>query len=188
MLSPAPPSCVCVHGVLRSSENPSSFVPPNAGREFFWIDVPALAAAAGLPASTPLVEVIRGAGDAVQPPATYPVVRWAAARRGARSEPPMHSAAGGDVAAAIHRDAGRPPQLRSHLADSGGSDGVLESPCCGWTRAGAEMSAHCQYSRRAFSRLTILCSARERCISGRTMRASKHVCIHTPNQKPTSAG
>lgn len=79
MLSPAPPSCVCVHGVLRSSENPSSFVPPNAGGEFFWIDVPALAAAAGLPASTPLVEVIRGAGDAVQPPATYPVVRWAVA-------------------------------------------------------------------------------------------------------------
>jgi surfeit locus 1 family protein len=47
-----------VEGIVRSSEQPSSFVPANdpASGQWFWIDVPALAAAAGLPPDTPLIE------------------------------------------------------------------------------------------------------------------------------------
>ena len=45
--------------MTRSSEKRSSFVPDNhpAKGEWFWVDVPALAAAADLPPETPLVEV-----------------------------------------------------------------------------------------------------------------------------------
>ena len=48
-----------MEGIIRSSEQPSSFVPPNnpAKGEWFWVDVAALAEAAGLPRDTPLVEV-----------------------------------------------------------------------------------------------------------------------------------
>lgn len=48
-----------VEGIVRGSEQPSRFVPANdvARGQWFWIDVPALAAAAGLPLDTPLVEV-----------------------------------------------------------------------------------------------------------------------------------
>ena len=47
-----------VEGIVRGSEQPSSFVPANdpASGQWFWIDVPALARAAGLPLDTPLVE------------------------------------------------------------------------------------------------------------------------------------
>ncbi len=47
-----------MEGIVRSSEQPSSFVPANdpASGQWFWIDVPALAAAAGLPPDTPLIE------------------------------------------------------------------------------------------------------------------------------------
>ena len=65
-------------GITRGSERPSSFVPPNTGNDWFWIDVPALAAAAGLPPSTPLVEVIappRSAGGAAAAGPSYPQVR-----------------------------------------------------------------------------------------------------------------
>jgi cytochrome oxidase assembly protein ShyY1 len=81
MRAPPPPSCVSVKGLLRASEKPSGFVPDNAGKEWFWIDVPALAAAAGLPPSTRLVEVINPstpAGGAAAPPqalTSYPSVR-----------------------------------------------------------------------------------------------------------------
>ena len=85
MRSPPPPSCVSVKGLLRSSEKPSGFVPPNSGVEWFWIDVPALAAAAGLPPSTRLVEVINPSPTASTPErpavaaqkasASYPSVR-----------------------------------------------------------------------------------------------------------------
>ena len=46
---------------MRGSEQPSSFVPANdpASGQWFWIDVPALARAAGLPLDTPLVEARR---------------------------------------------------------------------------------------------------------------------------------
>jgi len=76
--SPEAPSCVCFVGITRRSERPSSFVPPNTGDDWFWIDVPALAAAAGLPPSTPLVEVIappRSAGGAAATGPSYPQVR-----------------------------------------------------------------------------------------------------------------
>ena len=45
--------------MTRGSEKRSVFVPDNnaAKGEWFWVDVPALATAAGLPAETPLVEV-----------------------------------------------------------------------------------------------------------------------------------
>ncbi len=50
---------VSLEAVTRVSEDPSSFVPqnnPNTG-EWFWIDIPAMATALGLPMDTPLVEV-----------------------------------------------------------------------------------------------------------------------------------
>ena len=73
--SPPPPSCVSVKGLLRASEKPSAFVPPNSGAEWFWIDVPALAAAAHLPPSTRLVEVINPSPVAASPgcPAVTPL-------------------------------------------------------------------------------------------------------------------
>ncbi|KAF8058109.1 SURF1 [Scenedesmus sp. PABB004] len=57
-LQPAGP--VAVTGVVQGSEEPSSFVPPNspATGEFFWLDVPGIAEALGLPRSTPLVQVL----------------------------------------------------------------------------------------------------------------------------------
>ncbi|KAK9787505.1 hypothetical protein WJX73_010878 [Symbiochloris irregularis] len=64
-----PQGQVCVEGVIRSNDNPSMFVPANdsAQKQFFWIEVPALAAACGLPEDTPMIEVIdkgsKGAGD-----------------------------------------------------------------------------------------------------------------------------
>lgn len=50
---------VCIEGIVRASERPSMFVPANhpSEKEFFWIDVPALASACGLPEDTPLIEV-----------------------------------------------------------------------------------------------------------------------------------
>ena len=44
---------------LAESEDPSSFVPQNvpATGEWFWIDVPGMASALGLPPDTPLAEV-----------------------------------------------------------------------------------------------------------------------------------
>lgn len=58
----APSSGACaqveLEGIVRASEQPSSFVPANdpASGQWFWIDVPALASAAGLPPDTPLIE------------------------------------------------------------------------------------------------------------------------------------
>ena len=48
-----------VEGVFRADDRPSMFVPANdpATGQFFWIDVPALAKACGLPEDTPLIEV-----------------------------------------------------------------------------------------------------------------------------------
>ena len=45
--------------MTADSESPSSFVPDNVPTtgEWFWIDVPGMAAALGLPPDTPLVEV-----------------------------------------------------------------------------------------------------------------------------------
>jgi len=51
---------VTVEGVTRSSEPRSSFVPDNvpAKGEWYWIEVPAIAKAAGLPQDTQLIEVL----------------------------------------------------------------------------------------------------------------------------------
>lgn len=48
-----------LQAVTRISEDPSSFVPQNNPKtgEWFWIDVPAMAASLDLPSDTPLVEV-----------------------------------------------------------------------------------------------------------------------------------
>lgn len=43
---------------LRSSEKPSSFVPDNTDDTWFWIDVPSLAQACGLPRETPMLAVL----------------------------------------------------------------------------------------------------------------------------------
>lgn len=50
-----------VVGVVQSSESPSMFVPRNnpSSGTFFWVDAPKMAEACGLPASTPLIQVIR---------------------------------------------------------------------------------------------------------------------------------
>ena len=49
---------VHVEGVIRESEQPSSFVPENSPSkaEWYWVDVPAMARTAGLPPDTPLIE------------------------------------------------------------------------------------------------------------------------------------
>ncbi len=49
---------VVVEGLIRRSEQPGGFVPANAPPQWYWLDAPALAAAAQLPPDTPLVEVI----------------------------------------------------------------------------------------------------------------------------------
>ena len=48
-----------MEGVMRESENPSSFVPANipAKGEWYWLDVPGMARAAGLPSDAPMMEV-----------------------------------------------------------------------------------------------------------------------------------
>ena len=50
---------VHLEGVIRDSEKPSSFVPDNSPSkaEWYWLDVPAMAKAAGLPPDTPMIEV-----------------------------------------------------------------------------------------------------------------------------------
>lgn len=52
-------SQVHLEGVIRDSEKPSSFVPDNSPSkaEWYWLDVPAMAKAAGLPPDTPMIEV-----------------------------------------------------------------------------------------------------------------------------------
>eukprot|EP00850_Spirogloea_muscicola_P002854 SM000011S19032 [mRNA] locus=s11:554732:557295:+ [translate_table: standard] len=60
----APPPVTRICGVVRSSEQPSAFVPanvPNAG-QWFYMDVPAMAAACSLPPGTLLVDAIRDGG------------------------------------------------------------------------------------------------------------------------------
>ncbi|DBB15985.1 TPA: hypothetical protein ACH3X3_003354 [Trebouxia sp. C0006] len=51
---------VSLEAVTRVSEDPSSFVPQNNSKtgEWFWIDIPAMATALGLPADTPLAEAV----------------------------------------------------------------------------------------------------------------------------------
>ena len=51
-----------VEGVVRCGEDPGAFVPANepASQRWFFLDPPGLAAAAGLPEGSPLVEVITG--------------------------------------------------------------------------------------------------------------------------------
>ena len=51
---------------MRKSENPSTFVPKNVVEkgQWFWIDVPEIAAACGLGPNTPLVEVSPSSADA----------------------------------------------------------------------------------------------------------------------------
>eukprot|EP00899_Mesostigma_viride_P015480 jgi/Mesvir1/23933/Mv10708-RA.1 len=65
--TPAPPSTVTIQGVVRAGEKPSLFVPPNdpAKGTWFWMEVPALCKAAGLPEGSLLVEAVATDGDAV---------------------------------------------------------------------------------------------------------------------------
>ena len=51
-------SQVSVDGVVRASENRGGFVPDNVGEQWYWLDVPAMACACGLPPETPLVELL----------------------------------------------------------------------------------------------------------------------------------
>jgi len=52
------PPQVAVDGVVRASENRGGFVPDNVGEQWYWIDVPAMAVACGLPPDTPLIELL----------------------------------------------------------------------------------------------------------------------------------
>ncbi|XP_057862228.2 surfeit locus protein 1 isoform X2 [Cryptomeria japonica] len=63
---------VKVIGVIRGSENPSIFVPPNdpESGQWFYVDVPAIARAVGLPENTFYVEEIEETVDASNP---YPI-------------------------------------------------------------------------------------------------------------------
>ncbi|CAN1159278.1 Surfeit locus protein 1 [Linum perenne] len=69
-----PPSVnpVEVVGVIRGSENPSAFVPANdpSSGQWFYIDVPAIAASCGLPDDTVYVEDVH---EDVNPSCPYPV-------------------------------------------------------------------------------------------------------------------
>lgn len=58
--------CLKTKGVTRVSETPSRFTPENTPekKQFHWVDVPAIAAALGLPPDTPLVQLTHaGAQD-----------------------------------------------------------------------------------------------------------------------------
>ena len=59
---------VNVRGVVRYSERPSMFVPKNNAErgDWFFIDVPALCEATGLPESTPLIEIVTMDEEIVQ--------------------------------------------------------------------------------------------------------------------------
>ncbi|CAN0902237.1 Surfeit locus protein 1 [Linum grandiflorum] len=61
-----------VVGVIRGSENPSAFVPANdpSSGQWFYVDVPAIAAACGLPEDTIYVEDVH---EDVNPSCPYPV-------------------------------------------------------------------------------------------------------------------
>lgn len=65
---PKDESQATIHGVIRPSENPSVFVPKNTPekRDWYFIDVPHLAHATGLPDATPLVEVVTPEEDTIQ--------------------------------------------------------------------------------------------------------------------------
>lgn len=61
-----------VTGVIRDSEKPSNFVPsndPNAS-QWFYVDVPAVARACGLPEGTLYVEEIN---EQINPRSPYPI-------------------------------------------------------------------------------------------------------------------
>eukprot|EP00897_Mesotaenium_endlicherianum_P009677 jgi/Mesen1/8738/ME000052S08160 len=64
-------------GVLRSSEHPNSFVPPNMPQEgqWFYADVSAMARHCGLPPGTLLVEVASESAREAEGKHTYPLPR-----------------------------------------------------------------------------------------------------------------
>ncbi|CAI5947883.1 unnamed protein product [Closterium sp. NIES-64] len=62
---PNAPPVIHVSGVVRGSEKPNHFVPPNAPEhgEWFWVDVPAMAQACGLPRGTLLLDAMKPTED-----------------------------------------------------------------------------------------------------------------------------
>jgi surfeit locus 1 family protein len=78
-----------VPAVVRASESPSSFVPANdaARGTWHWLDGPALAAAAGLPPDTLLLEVVRPEGGRSRPPGAMDVL---GGRTGNKPPPPVY--------------------------------------------------------------------------------------------------
>eukprot|EP00879_Flechtneria_rotunda_P003118 GHRR01003339.1.p1 GENE.GHRR01003339.1~~GHRR01003339.1.p1 ORF type:complete len:224 (+),score=77.29 GHRR01003339.1:3723-4394(+) len=67
-LGQQPLGLVKVSGVVQGSEKPSSFVPANEPQQgsYFWLDVPGIAEACGLPADTPMVQVLLDEGLGVK--------------------------------------------------------------------------------------------------------------------------
>lgn len=131
-VAPSAPSCVKFMGVVRGSESPSSFVPDNTASEWFWLDVPALAVAAHLPPDTLLVEVLapedglKGGGGEM-----YPMVRSHASALPVLDRlMSTHATATRRLrAATLSRDAGRPLELRGHMAGALCSHGWDGSEC-----------------------------------------------------------
>lgn len=66
------PSATEVIGVVRGSEKPSIFVPANEpnSKQWFFVDVPAIAVASGLPENTVYIENI---SENVNPSNPYPL-------------------------------------------------------------------------------------------------------------------
>ena len=77
-------------GVIRKSERPNSFVPENKPAEgkWFWIDVPSIAEACGLPADTPMLEVFDSSGGLETASSTGPTQMDILARRTSSSSAP----------------------------------------------------------------------------------------------------
>lgn len=87
-------ACVKCVGVVRGSETPGAFTPENVPGDdrWHWVDVPAVAAALGLPRDTPLVQLVHeGEGDKGRAaPRSYPAPPALADLRGFRVTPADH--------------------------------------------------------------------------------------------------
>lgn len=80
-----------VCGVIRGSEQPNMFVPPNAPEsgQWFYVDVPAMARTVGLPEDTILIEAVQDKEN-IKATDKYPVPKDPEARLHASVMPQDH--------------------------------------------------------------------------------------------------